>query len=234
MNQILCDHIQTIGDQIKAAEEKFNRPKESVTLLAVSKRHPISAIQQSLECEQIALGENYAQEMHEKAQQLEQSYAEWHFIGPIQSNKTRLIAEHASWIHSIDRLKIARRINEHSLSEHSSHNHKPINICLQVNINNENSKSGVLIGQLPELAEQVSQLSGIKLRGLMAIPEATNDFDLQRKNFAKVRKAMEGLNQQGYNLDTLSMGMSGDMEAAIAEGATIVRIGTAIFGKRPN
>ncbi len=232
MNPTLCDHIQTIGNQIKAAEEKYNRPKGSVTLLAVSKRHPVSAIQQSLKCGQLALGENYAQEMQEKAAQIQSSSRykpEWHFIGPIQSNKTRPIAEVASWIHSIDRFKIARRISEQKLDSH-----EPINICLQVNINEENSKSGVLIDQLPELAEQISSLSGIKLRGLMAIPEATQDFGLQRKNFATVRKAMEGLNQQGYNLDTLSMGMSGDMEAAIAEGATIVRIGTAIFGQRPD
>ena len=173
--------------------------------------------------------------MHEKAAQLQknsdykQYKPEWHFIGPIQSNKTRLIAEVASWVHSVDRFKIARRISEQKLDTHT-----PINICLQVNINEESSKSGVLIDQLPELAEQISSLSGVKLRGLMAIPEATRDFDLQRKNFAMVRKAMEGLNQQGYNLDTLSMGMSGDMEAAIAEGATIVRIGTAIFGRRPD
>ena len=228
MKRTICDHIQTVGEQIRHAEIQYHRQANSVTLLAVSKRHPVSAIEQSLECGQLALGENYAQEMFEKAQQLQHSQIEWHYIGPIQSNKTRIIAETASWVHSIDRFKIARR-----LSEQKPDTRPPISLCLQVNINEESSKSGVLVDQLPELMDQVSSLSGIVVRGLMAIPEVTTDFDCQRKNFAKVRKAMEGLNQRGYNLDTLSMGMSGDMEAAIAEGATIVRIGTAIFGQRP-
>lgn len=228
MKHTICDQLQTIGKQIKSAEKKYQRPEKSVKLLAVSKRHPTSSIKQGLNCGQLAYGENYAQEMHEKALQLKENPIEWHYIGPIQSNKTRLIAATANWVHSIDRLKVARRISEQRPTDQD-----PINICLQVNINEESNKSGVLVNQLAELAEQVSLLSGVTLRGLMAIPQATSNFQLQRENFAQVRQAMEQLNQQGYHLDCLSMGMSGDMDAAIAEGATIVRIGTSIFGQRP-
>jgi len=230
MKQIICDRIQIIGKQIQDAETQFNRHSNSVSLLVVSKRHSVSAIEQAIQCGQLQFGENYVQEMVEKAQQLTElghTHLEWHYIGPIQSNKTRLIAETAHWVHSIDRLKIARR-----LSEQKPDVKPPVNVCLQVNVSEENSKSGVSFDELTDLAHDVSLLSGIHLRGLMAIPVATDNIDLQRQAFAKVRKAMEALNQQGYNLDTLSMGMSGDMDAAIAEGATIVRIGTAIFGAR--
>ena len=230
MKQILCDHLQTIGKQIRLAESRYqlNTP---VSLLAVSKRHPVKVIQQAWECGQTLFGENYAQEMRDKAEQLatlHDSNIEWHFIGPIQSNKTRIIAETAHWVHSIDRLKVAQR-----LSDQKPDSSPPINICLQINVNKEASKSGILLDELADLAKDIEALEGITLRGLMAIPEPTVSFEKQRINFAKVRKAMERLNKQGYNLDTLSMGMSGDMEAAIAEGATIVRIGTAIFGQRP-
>ncbi len=231
MKQTICDHIQTIGKRINYAKIQYQQESSKVTLLAVSKRHPLSAIEQAIECGHRQFGENYAQEMHEKAQQLQKSGqhadVEWHFIGPIQSNKTRIIAATAHWVHSIERYKIA-----HRLSDQKPDSKPPINICLQVNIDNESSKSGVSLNELPDLAESIHSLHGIVLRGLMAIPQATDDFEQQRLSFAKVRKAMEGLNKQGYNLDTLSMGMSGDMEAAIAEGASIVRIGTAIFGQR--
>ena len=227
MTYPLCDQLQTIGQRIKAAEIKYQRQAGSVHLLAVSKRHPMAAIQDARQCGQLAFGENYAQEMHEKALLTQDDDIEWHYIGPVQSNKTQLIAQHAHWVHSVDRLKIARRLSMQKPAD------KPaINICLQLNISHERNKSGISLDELPELAKQVAQLPNIKLRGLMAIPAPSRDFDTQRKTFAKVRKALEALNQQGYNLDTLSMGMSADMEAAIAEGATIVRIGTAIFGRR--
>lgn len=228
MTNPLCESLRTIGKRIKTAESTYQRSPGSVQLLAVSKRHPATAILDALHCGQLAFGENYAQEMHEKATQIDNPAIEWHYIGPIQSNKTRLIAQTAHWIHSIDRFKIARRLSDQKPAE------KPaINVCLQLNVSHEESKSGIQVSQLPELAEQVARLPGLRLRGLMAIPAATADFEQQRRSFAKVRKALEALNKQGYNLDTLSMGMSADMEAAIAEGATIVRIGTAIFGQRP-
>lgn len=219
--------LQIIGQQIDYLISTCHRKKNSVQLLAVSKRHPTSCIQTAYNAGQQCFGENYAQEMSDKAQELANLDIEWHFIGPIQSNKTKLIAQTAQWVHSIDRFKIARRLSEQKDPESAA-----INICLQVNIDNETTKSGVLIDDIAELAAQVNKLSGLKLRGLMAIPSANTTPAQQQKSFARLRKAMEALNQQGYNLDTLSMGMSNDMPIAIAEGATIVRIGTAIFGQR--
>lgn len=227
MKAIYCDNLQIIGEKIRQAEARFGREPNSVQLLAVSKRHPASAIQECLECGQIAFGENYAQELIGKAKEIEDNKVSWHYIGPIQSNKTRLIAESAQWVHSIDRLKIARR-----LSEQMPEGQPPINVCIQLNISAEKTKSGIALDELKVLADQIVQLPNLTLKGIMAIPAAETDFDKQRYAFAKARKALEALNIQGYELDTLSMGMSGDMEAAIAEGATIVRIGTAIFGKR--
>jgi len=229
MKMTLCNNIQMVGDTIRQAEKRFGREPKSVKLLAVSKFHPISAIQDCLQCGHTDFGESYAQELAEKATHLAKSKAaiEWHYIGPIQANKTRFIAQSAQWVHSIDRVKIARRI-----SEQKPRDTAPINICLQLNIDKEASKSGVSIEDLKKLADQVQMLSGLSLRGIMAIPARKTQFEQQRLAFAKARHAFETLNTQGYALDTLSMGMSGDMEAAIAEGATIVRIGTAIFGAR--
>lgn len=223
----ICENLQTIGQQINAAEIRYGREPGSVKLLAVSKRHPIDAITTAMACEQIAFGENYAQEMQEKAEALNGANIDWHFIGPIQSNKTKHIAEIASWVHTVERLKIARRLNDQR-----PENLPPLNICLQVNISGEASKAGVQPNELPALAEQITQLPNLNLRGLMVIPAPETNFDQQRSVFAKVRKLQENLQDKGFSLDTLSMGMSGDMEAAIAEGATIVRIGTAIFGPR--
>lgn len=220
-------NLQTIGAEIAQYSERYHRPAHSVRLLAVSKRHPADAIREAYDCGQRAFGENYAQEMLEKAEELSALEIEWHFIGPLQSNKTRDVAATAHWVHAIDRLKIARRLSEQRPSDLPA-----LNVCLQVNVNDEASKSGVSVAELPALAAQVSELSGIKLRGLMAIPEATHDPVQQRVNFAILAKAQADLNAGGYELDTLSMGMSDDMEAAIAEGATMVRIGTAIFGAR--
>lgn len=221
------ENLQTIGQRIRAAEQRYGRETGSVSLLAVSKRHPAVAISEAHQYDQTAFGENYAQEMAEKADDLKDLAIEWHFIGPIQSNKTRQIAEIAHWVHAVDRLKIARRLGEQKPATA-----EPINICLQVNISEEASKSGITPHELPELAEQAAQIPGIRLRGLMAIPAPETDFDRQRATFAKLRQLQEQLISNGLALDTLSMGMTGDMEAAIAEGATIVRIGTAIFGAR--
>ncbi len=218
-----------IGDAIRRAEKRFRREPNSVKLLAVSKLHPASAIQDCLQCGHTCFGESYAQELAEKATLItpNTSTIEWHYIGPIQSNKTRSIAQSAQWVHSIDRIKIARRLSEQKPSDAP-----PINICLQLNIDEETNKSGINIDDLKKLADQVQTLSGLTLRGIMVIPAHKTQFAQQRRAFAKARHALDTLNAQGYALDTLSMGMSGDMEAAIAEGATIVRIGTAIFGAR--
>ncbi len=221
------ENLQIIGQRIRDAEQRYGRDPGSVHLLAVSKRHPVSAIRAAIDSGQTAFGENYAQEMVEKAADLHTADLEWHFIGPIQSNKTRQIAGIAYWVHAVDRLKIARRLGEQKPADAAA-----INICLQVNISGEASKSGVHADELPELAEQVVQLPGIRLRGLMTIPAAETDFDRQRRSFARLRTLQEQLISNGLELDTLSMGMTGDMEAAIAEGATLVRIGTAIFGAR--
>lgn len=223
------DNIQTIGERIRAAEQRFGRKPGSVQLLAVSKKHPSASIREAIDAGQTCFGENYVQEMVEKAAELanDHSNLDWHFIGPIQSNKTRLIASTARWVHSVDSLKIAQRLSEQKPADAPD-----INICLQVNISNEISKSGVQPEELAALASQIAALPGIRLRGLMAIPAPEQDFAQQRAMFAQVRALQEDLVAQGFTLDTLSMGMTDDMEAAIAEGATIVRIGTAIFGTR--
>ncbi len=223
----ICRRLSKITDDIHRLEEEFNRPRSSVTLLAVSKTKPASMIREALACGQRHFGENYAQELHDKAGELAGEPIEWHFIGPIQSNKTKLIAAHAHWVHSIDREKIARR-----LAAQRPDTLPPLNVCLQVNIDNEANKSGVTLAALPELAEAVAAIDGVVLRGLMCIPRRRQGFDAQREPFARLRRALEQLNDDGFALDTLSMGMSGDYAAAIAEGATMVRIGTAIFGQR--
>lgn len=221
------DKLQIIGTEIESAVEQYQRAKNSVQLLAVSKRHPIDAIKEAYHVGQTAFGENYVQELVEKAEALHELNIEWHFIGPLQSNKTKQVAAVASWVHTIDRVKIAQRLNDQR-----PENLPPLSVCIQVNISGEETKSGVTGDELTELAQQISKMPHLCLRGLMAIPAPTNDFEKQREIFAKISALKDQLNQCGYHLDTLSMGMSGDMEAAIAEGATIVRIGTAIFGAR--
>lgn len=224
---IIRDKLQIIGAEIANFTKQYHRSKDAVQLLAVSKRHPVEAIIEAYESGQRAFGENYVQELIEKAQALSELEIDWHFIGPLQSNKTKQIAEVASWVHTIDRFKIAQRLNNQR-----PENLSPLSVCIQVNISGEASKSGISVDQLPELTKQISELPRLRLRGLMVIPAPEIDFEKQRASFAKVSALKEQLNQCGYHLDTLSMGMSGDMEAAIAEGATIVRIGTAIFGVR--
>lgn len=214
-----------VRSQIRAAEIAANRPAGSVQLLAVSKTKPAEQIAAAYRLGQRHFGENYLQEALIKQQQLAAFNISWHFIGPIQSNKTKPIACHFDWVHSVDRLKIAER-----LSEQRPANLPPLNICLQVNISGEDSKSGITLEQLPELVKQVQALPRLRLRGVMAIPEPEDDYQRQRQPYRQLYQAVQQLNQA--SLDCFSYGMSGDLEAAIAEGATIVRIGTALFGSR--
>jgi len=202
-----------------------------VHLLAVSKTFGADAVIAAADAGQREFGENYLQEALDKMQTIKEQRPDlllkWHFIGPIQSNKTRPIAEHCDWVHTIDREKIAQR-----LSQQRPADLPPLNICLQVNVSGEASKSGVTPEELPALAHAIARLPNLKLRGLMAIPEPAADFEQQRQPFRQLRALFDQLRADGLDLDTLSMGMSADMDAAIAEGATIVRVGTAIFGKR--
>ena len=228
---IISDNMQAVELAIQTAAEAAKRPRSAVQLLAVSKTFPFDAVLDAMQTGQRAFGENYLQEGVDKiaavAAAAPSEQLEWHFIGPIQSNKTRPIAENFAWVHAVDRLKIAQR-----LSEQRPAGMPPLNICLQVNISGEVSKSGVSPDQLAELAHQVAALPNLRLRGLMAIPEPESDAAKQHLPFARVRMLFEELQAYGLPLDTLSMGMSGDLAAAVAEGATIVRIGTAIFGNR--
>ncbi len=228
---IISDHLQDIQQRIRSAARKAERDPESIQLLAVSKTQSANAILEAAAAGQRAFGENYEQEAISKILAIRSIRPdlklEWHFIGPIQSNKTRAIAEHFDWVHSVDREKIARR-----LSEQRPASLPPLNICLQVNISGEISKSGVHPDKLPDLAETVSKMPHLKLRGLMAIPEPSTSPERQREPFGAMKTLFNQLRKAGYEMDTLSMGMSDDMDAAIEEGATTVRIGTAIFGKR--
>lgn len=233
-NSLIETNLKQVLESLRMLEEKYQRPANSVQLLAVSKTKPIEDICSAYASGQHHFGENYLQEALEKIEKLkikqsntEKSILNWHFIGPIQKNKTRAITENFQWVHSVDRLVIAQRLNDQRPSSLP-----PLQVCIQVNIDNEASKAGVISEDIKGLAENLSKLKRIKLRGLMAIPQASSDIQQQRKSFANLRKQLEHLNQNGFELDTLSMGMSGDLEAAIAEGATIVRVGTAIFGKR--
>lgn len=210
-----------------SACHRFHRNSNEVTLLAVSKTKPAADLRAAYMAEQRHFGENYLQEALEKQQQLSDLNIVWHFIGPIQSNKTRSLAEHFDWVHSVDRLKIARRLSEQR-PEHLA----ALNICLQVNLDNEDTKSGVSLEELPALVESVAQLPHLTLRGLMAIPAPHSDFDQQQQSLTRLHTALQQINACGYALDTLSMGMSGDLEAAVAAGSSIVRIGTDIFGAR--
>lgn len=224
---MLADKYNRVREQILTACNNSGRTLDSVQLLAVSKTRTADEVRQLHSCGQYAFGENYLQEALDKIDALQDLSLEWHFIGPIQSNKTRPIAEHFNWVHSVDRLKVARR-----LSEQRPAGLAPLNICLQVNISGEASKSGCALAELPALAREVATLPSLRLRGLMAIPEAETDPTRQREAFAQVRSALISLQADLPQLDTLSMGMSGDLDAAIEEGATLVRIGTALFGPR--
>ena len=228
---IIAANLQAVEATIADAVQAAGRARNEVQLLAVSKTFPAEAVLAAMASGQTAFGENYLQEALDKianvAQAQPEAAVEWHFIGPIQSNKTRPIASNFHWVHTVERLKIAQRLSEQRPPELG-----PLNICLQVNISGEASKSGATAAELPELARAVAQLPNLRLRGLMAIPEQATDPAQQRAGFARLRQLHDALRAEGLALDTLSMGMSGDMGAAIAEGATIVRIGSAIFGAR--
>ena len=220
----IAENIAKVGERIRAAAQASGRDLDHIGLLAVSKTKPAAAVREAYAAGIRDFGENYLQEALEKQAELSELPLIWHFIGPIQSNKTKPIAEHFAWVHSVDRLKIAQR-----LSEQRTTGLPPLNICLQVNVSAEDSKSGCAPAELAALALAVSQLPNLRLRGLMAIPEPTDDVAAQRAAFARLRELRDGL---PLPLDTLSMGMSHDLDAAIAEGATWVRIGTALFGAR--
>ncbi|MBA5636307.1 YggS family pyridoxal phosphate-dependent enzyme [Duganella sp. LX20W] len=227
----IAQNLQAIAGTIISALQESGRPAGAVQLLAVSKTFGPEAVLEAVRAGQLAFGENYLQEALDKiaavAAGAPGAALEWHFIGPIQSNKTRPIAEHFDWVHTVDRLKIAQRLSEQRPADKA-----PLNICLQVNISGEASKSGVAPGEVAALAAQVAALPNLRLRGLMAIPEPAADFEQQRAPFAQLRALVEQLRAGGLALDTLSMGMSADLRAAIVEGATIVRVGSAIFGSR--
>ncbi|WP_018881722.1 MULTISPECIES: YggS family pyridoxal phosphate-dependent enzyme [unclassified Thioalkalivibrio] len=227
------DHaLSTVRARIEAACREAGRDPDTVRLLAVSKTRDADEIRALHACGQSAFGENYVPELVDKYDALEAPPAplglEWHFIGALQGNKTRAVAERAAWVHTVDRERIARR-----LSDQRPAGLPPLQVCLQVNISEEPQKAGVAPAEAATLADAVRDLPGLELRGLMAIPAAEDDPRRQREPFARLSALRDTLNSRGHTLDTLSMGMSGDLEAAILEGATLVRVGTALFGPRP-
>jgi len=225
--QDIAQSLIAVRRRMADAEQRFGRPAGSVALLAVSKTRPAEDIEEAARAGQQAFGESYAQEALGKIAALTHLALEWHFIGPIQTNKTRLIAEHFQWVHSVDRLKVARRLSEQRPEALGA-----LDVCLEVNISGEATKAGVSAADAPELAAAIAALPGLRLRGLMAVPAPSTTFEAQRRPLRELRRLLEALNASGFRLDTLSMGMTADLEAAIAEGATIVRVGTGIFGAR--
>ena len=225
--QQLTDNIAKVRSRVRESAEKCQRQESDILLLAVSKTRTADDIRRAVDCGLRHFGENYLQEALDKIAQLEDLDLVWHFIGPLQSNKTRPIATHFDWVHSVDRAKIARRLNDQRPEELP-----PLNICLQVNVSGEDSKSGVSPAELPALVSTIAGLPRLHLRGLMAIPAPSDDIARQHANFSQLRHLLEEVRPMAADADTLSMGMSGDLEAAIAEGATIVRVGTDIFGPR--
>ena len=223
----IADNLQAVQARISNAAAAVGRSPESVRLLAVSKTWPLACVLDAAEAGQRAFGENYVQEGIDKITAVSGRNLEWHFIGPLQSNKTKPVAEHFDWVHSINRLKIAERLSAQRPAYLA-----PLQVCVQINVSGEASKSGCAPDEALALCRAVAALPGLQLRGLMAIPEPTDDLQAQRIPFRKLRELREQICAAGLPLDTLSMGMSHDLEAAVAEGATIVRIGTAIFGER--
>ena len=220
-------NLQAVHTRIEAACAAARRPVETVRLVAVGKTWPADCLREAAACGQRLFAENYVQEGLDKMAHLADLDIEWHFIGPLQSNKTRAVAENFAWVHTLDRLKIAGRL----AAQRPTHL-PPLQACVQVNVSGEASKSGCALAEAPALAHAIARLPGLRLRGLMTIPEPTSDVGLQRRQFALLRQLLTQLNTEGLALDTLSMGMSHDLEAAILEGATLVRVGTAIFGVR--
>ena len=229
MNDI-AHNLAQVRDKISDAAARCGRDPEEITLLAVSKTKPASAIEEAIAAGQVAFGENYVQEGVEKIRYFQEAGAsslQWHFIGPLQSNKSRLVAEHFDWCHTVDRLKIATRLSE----QRPSHL-PPLNVLIQINISDEQSKSGILLQALDALAAEIAALPNLRLRGLMAIPAPESEYVRQFEVARQMAVAFAGLKTRYPHIDTLSLGMSDDMEAAIAAGSTMVRIGTAIFGAR--
>jgi len=225
--QKLPERLQLVRQRIAEAASAAGRDPASVTLIGVSKTQPAAAVREAIAAGLSDFGENYVQEAMGKLREVADESVTWHFIGALQSNKTREVAAHFHWVHTIDREKIARR-----LSEQRPFHSPPLQVCLQVRLGGEETKSGVGASELDALADAVAALPRIRLRGLMCIPPAEDDPARQRHWFAELRRLQEGLVARGHDLDALSMGMSGDFEAAISEGATHVRVGTALFGPR--
>jgi hypothetical protein len=223
----ISNRLQDILATIQSAQA-CRQFAQTVKLVAVSKAQPASAIREAYQAGQTIFGENYLQEALDKQAQLTDLNIEWHFIGPIQSNKTQPISQNFSWVHSVDRLKIAQRLNEARPADLP-----PLQVCIQVNVSNEDTKSGVLPENLAELAAEIQKLPRLSLHGLMAIPAPTQDINLQIEQFKRVRQCYDALIEKGFALDILSIGMSDDYRVAIAQGATFVRIGSALFGARP-
>jgi hypothetical protein len=223
----VTENLALISDLLAFSAVDAEREPDAVKLLAVSKKQPLSKILAAVEAGQRDFGENFVQEGLEKIDQTKNLNLVWHFIGHLQNNKTRLVAENFDWVHTIDKLKTARRLSEQRPAALG-----PLNICLQVNIDDEPGKSGIAVDALPELAAACVELPNTKLRGLMCLPAIRPEFEQQRLPFARLRELADALRDSGVATDTLSMGMSGDYRAAIFEGATIVRIGTALFGDR--
>ncbi len=223
----IASRLQAVRARIRRAADACGRNPDDISLLAVSKTWPAEAVREAAAAGQRAFGENYVQEGVAKIAALADAALDWHFIGPLQSNKSAEVARTFDWIHSIDRAKLARR-----LSDQRDPAAAPLNVCIQLNVSGEASKSGIEAGELDALADHIAGLPGLRLRGLMCVPEPSEDESLLRRRFAMLRHLLERLQARGFALDTLSMGMSHDLEAAIVEGATMVRVGTAIFGQR--
>ncbi|WP_334326553.1 YggS family pyridoxal phosphate-dependent enzyme [Gilliamella apicola] len=225
------DNLLNIKNEIAKIAKKCERDPNTIQLIAVSKTKPVEQVIEAIYAGQLAFGENYVQEGVEKIQYFEKNMPNndliWHFIGPLQSNKSKLVAEHFDWMHTIDRLKIAQRLNDQRPKDMAK-----LNVLIQVNISQEASKSGVKPEEVADLVKQIVTLPNLNLRGLMAIPEIENDYDKQLNVFTKMQQLLQSLQKDYPFMDTLSMGMSGDMQAAIVAGSTMVRIGTAIFGAR--
>ena len=224
----IADNLNKVQSRIAKALAHASNRQSDVQILAVSKQQPADAIRELASLGMHDFGENYLQDALPKLEQLADLHLSWHFIGHIQTNKTRLVAQHFDWVHSVDRLKIARRLNDQRPDQLA-----PLNVCVQVNISEEDSKDGVAPNAAEQLVRQIAELPRLKLRGLMAIPRASSDFEQQVQAFTELKSLFDRLNTGGAQLDTLSMGMSYDLEAAIAAGATMLRIGQALFGPRP-
>ncbi|MDP5145099.1 YggS family pyridoxal phosphate-dependent enzyme [Shewanella sp. ULN5] len=229
MNTTIADRLSIAQSRINQAAQKCSRMPNEIKLLAVSKTKPNSDIIEAYYAGQRLFGENYVQEGEQKIIELSANFPdiEWHFIGPLQSNKTKVVAEHFDWMHTLSREKIAQRLNDQRPPAKA-----PLQVCIQVNISQEDTKSGIDAEQVMALATQISHMPKLTLRGVMAIPTATDDIRVQQDEFSKLQRIYQHLQQHFDNIDTLSMGMSGDLDVAIANGSTMVRIGSAIFGDR--